>query len=208
MTFWHDPGTPSSDTSLSAWVTALTHRIDPATAPRLGEHDPFDGLLDGLDSAPLDDSARRFLRGREAQLREEWDYLDWPSPDTVILGGLRMVPCHDNGVRVGFLLRRPLQRGHREWDLVAARWRSEQLIGPREDHGRFADTYLSYEDRPLERAYIGAWSGYQVVRDLVVLTEVMEVVRRAHLDAHTRRQAMYRVACLRGAHRMPWNWGP
>ncbi|WP_369184478.1 hypothetical protein [Streptomyces sp. Y1] len=209
VTLWQDPGKPSTDTSLSAWVTALTHRIDPRAAPWLRDHDPFAGLLDGLDEAPLNDSARCFLRERAAQLREEWDYLDWPTPDAVILGALGMVPCHDDGVRVGLLLRSPPQRGHREWDLVAARWRSELLTGQREDHRTYADTYLSYEreGKPLTHPYVGAWSGYQVVRDIVVLTAVMDVVRRAHLDAHTRRQAAHRVACLRGAHPVPWNWG-
>ncbi|MFE6056936.1 hypothetical protein ACFQ6N_39880 [Kitasatospora sp. NPDC056446] len=209
VTFWQNPGQRSPDTSLSAWVTALTHRIDPGTALWLGEHDPFDGLLDGLDDAPLDGAVCRFLRERVAQLREEWDYLDWPTPDTVILGADRMVPCHDDGVRVGFLLRRPLRRGHREWDLVAARWRSELLTGPREDHRTFAGTYLSYqsEGRSPAYPYIGAWSGYQVVRDVVVLTAVMDAVRRAHLDGGLRREAAHRVACLRGAHPAPWNWG-
>ncbi|MFG2918569.1 hypothetical protein ACGF0D_37505 [Kitasatospora sp. NPDC048298] len=210
VTFWQDPGRPSADTSLSAWVTALAHRIDPALAPWLREHDPFAHLLDGLDDAPLDDAARRFLRDHTAQLREEWDYLDWPTPDTVVLGALGMVPCHDDGVHVGLLLRRPLTRGHREWDLVAARWRSELLTGPREDHRTYADTYLSYEreGRLPAHPYIGAWSGYQVVRDVVVLTAVMNTVWRAHLDAAAHRQAAHRVACLRGAHPAPWNWGP
>ncbi|MFJ6379112.1 hypothetical protein ACIQI7_03735 [Kitasatospora sp. NPDC092039] len=209
VTFWPDPGKPSADTSLSAWVTALTHRIDPASAPWLREHDPFAHLLDGLDDAPLDDAARRFLRERTAQLREEWDYLDWPTPDTVVLGALGMVPVHDDGVHVGLLLRRPLMRGHREWDLVAARWRSELLTGPREDHRTYADTYFSYEreGRIPAHPYIGAWSGYQVVRDVVVLTTVMDTVRRTHLDADTRRKAAHRVACLRGAPSAPWNWG-
>ncbi|MFF4379611.1 hypothetical protein [Kitasatospora sp. NPDC001547] len=210
VTFWQDPGAPSADTSLSGWVTALTHRIDPGTAPWLREHDPFAGLLDGLDDAPLNETARRFLREHAAGLREEWDYLDWPTPDTVILGALGMVPCHDDGVHVGLLLRRPLTRGHREWDLVAARWRSELLIGRRQDHRLYADTYLSYErqDQAPAHPYIGAWSGYQVVRDVVVLTAVMDVVRRAHLDANTLREAAHRVACLRGARPAPWNWGP
>ncbi|GAB7186177.1 hypothetical protein ATKI12_6008 [Kitasatospora sp. Ki12] len=210
VTFWRDPGKPGADTSLSAWVTALTHRIDPRAAPWLREHDPFGRLLDGLDAAPLNDAARWFLRERAAQLHEEWAYLDWPTPDAVILGALRMAPCHDDGVHVGLLLRRPLQRGHREWDLVAARWRSELLTGQREDHRTYADTYLSYErdDQPLNHPYIGAWSGYQVVRDTVVLTAVMDTVRRAHLDTGTRRQAAHRIACLRGARSVPWNWGP
>ncbi|WP_371516272.1 hypothetical protein [Kitasatospora sp. NBC_01300] len=209
VTFWQDPGKPSTDTSLSAWVTALTHRIVPGTAFWLREHDPFAGLLDGLDEAPLDESARRFLRERAAQLREEWDYLDWPTRDTVVLGALGMVPVHDDGTHVGLLLRRPLRRGHREWDLVAARWRSELLTGPRQDHRTYADTYLSYEreDRLPDHPYIGAWSGYQVVRDIVVLTAVMDTVRRAHLDANLRQKAAHRVACLRGAHPAPWNWG-
>ncbi|MFD7593587.1 hypothetical protein ACFV6D_11210 [Kitasatospora sp. NPDC059812] len=209
VTFWQAPGKPSADASLSAWVTALTHRTDPRTAPWLREHDPFAGLLDGLDDAPLNTASRSFLRDHAAQLREEWDFLDWPTPDTVILGALGMAPCHDDGVHVGLLLRRPLTRGHREWDLVAARWRSELLIGPREDHRTYADTYLSYEreGRPLDHPYIGAWSGYQVVRDIVVLTAVMETVRRAHLDANIRQEAAHRITCLRGAHPAPWNWG-
>ncbi|MFE4516818.1 ATP-binding protein [Kitasatospora sp. NPDC056783] len=210
VSFWHQCGSPTTDTSLSAWVTALTHRIDPATAPWLQEHDPFAGLLDGMDHAPLDEPARRFLRERAAQLREEWDYLDWPTPDAVVLGALGMVPVHDDGLHVGLLLRRPPQRGHLEWDLVAARWRGEMLTGPREDHRTYAATYLSYEreHQAPGHPYIGAWSGYQVVRDLVVLATVMDTVRRARLDQRARRLAAHQIACLRGAHPAPWDWGP
>ncbi|MFE7531622.1 hypothetical protein ACFU7Y_38830 [Kitasatospora sp. NPDC057542] len=209
VTFWPDPGKTSADTSLSAWVTALTHRIDPASAPWLREHDTFAGLLDGLDDAPLNAAARRFLREHTAQLHEEWDYLEWPTPDAVVLGAHGMIPIHDGGVHVGLLLRRPLTRGHREWDLVAARWRSELLIGPREDHRTYAGTYLSYqrEDQVPDYPYIGAWSGYQVVRDVVALTAAMGAVRRAHLDKRIRQEAEHRVACLRGAYPAPWNWG-
>ncbi|MFF2548760.1 hypothetical protein ACFVUY_40240 [Kitasatospora sp. NPDC058063] len=208
VTFWPNPGQLSTDTSLSGWVTALTHRIDPRTAPWLREHDPFTGLLNGLDDAPLNAAARGFLRERTIQLHEEWDYLDWPTPDTVVFGTLGMVPVHDDGVHAGTLLRRPLTRGHREWDLVAARWRSELLTGLRQDHRTYADTYLAYDMEQQAYPYIGAWSGYQVVRDVVVLTAVMDAVRSAHLDQRARAEAAHRVACLRGAHPAPWNWGP
>ncbi|MFE4977546.1 hypothetical protein ACFRAR_36235 [Kitasatospora sp. NPDC056651] len=208
VSFWHQCGPPSTDTSLSAWVTALTHRIDPEAAPWLREHDPFAGLLDGLDRAPLDDHARAFLHERAARLHEEWAHLDWPTPDTVVFGTRAMVPVHDDGVHIGLLLRHPLRRGHREWDRVAARWRSELLLGPREDHRTYADTYLSYLDGQ-DPGYpcIGAWPGYQTVRDTVVLTEVVDTVRRAHLDKRARRLAAHRLACLRGAFPAPWNWG-
>ncbi|MFE4975669.1 hypothetical protein ACFRAR_26650 [Kitasatospora sp. NPDC056651] len=196
-------------------MTALTHRIDPATAPWLQEHDPFAALpadpdgLDGRGDVLLDEPTRAFLREHTAQLREEWDYLDWPTPDAVILGGHGMVPVHDDGVHVGLLPRRPLMRGHQEWDLVAARWRSELLTTPREDHRTYADTYLSYqcEDRLLSLPYIGAWSGYRTVRDVVLLTAVMDTVRRARLDARARHLVAHQVACLRGTRPAPWNWG-
>ncbi len=208
VTFWQPCGKPSADTSLSAWVTALIHRIDPAAAPWLREHDPFAELDDDPDG--LDEADRAFLREHTAQLREEWDFLDWPTPDAVILGGPGMAPVHDDGVHVGLLPRRPLRRGHREWDLVAARWRSELLTAPREDHRTYADTYLSYqcEERLPGHPYIGAWSGYRTVRDVVVLTAVMDTVRRARFDAGARRLAARQVACLRGAHPAPWNWRP
>ncbi|MFF2123215.1 hypothetical protein ACFVXH_38425 [Kitasatospora sp. NPDC058184] len=48
----------------------------------------------------------------------------------------------------------------------------------------------------------------QTVRDTVVLTTVMNTVRRARLDANIRQEAAHRIACLRGAHPVPWNWGP
>ncbi len=54
---------------------------------------------------------------------------------------------------------------------------------------------------------IGAWSGYQVVRDVVVLTAVMDTVRRARLDPRTRDLARHQVACLRGVRPAPWDWG-
>ncbi|WP_049649887.1 hypothetical protein [Kitasatospora sp. MY 5-36] len=69
-----------------------------------------------------------------------------------------------------------------ESDLAAARRRSELLVCPCEEPRAHADTYLSYErDQSLDHPHIGAWSGYQVVRDVVLLTVVMETVRRAHL---------------------------
>ncbi|MBD0670073.1 hypothetical protein [Streptomyces sp. CBMA156] len=210
VTFWPAPGKRRADPAWSAWATALTHRIDPAAAPWLRPHDPFAGMGADLDNAPLKASDRYFLRERVAGLREEWEYLDWPTSDVVVLGGRGMVPVHDDGVRVGLLLRRPLTRGHREWDLVAARWRSELLIGPSENQSAYTRTYQDYErpDQAQGRFFIGIWSGYRVVRDVVVLTAVMDTVRRAHLDDGIRAQAAHRIACLRGTCPAPWNWGP
>ncbi|MFF7995144.1 hypothetical protein ACFZDG_35905 [Kitasatospora xanthocidica] len=209
VTFWEDPGPRSPDTTLSAWVTAGVHGIDPGAALWLPEHAPFTGLLDGLDDAPLDEAGRRFLRERAALLHHEWDALDWPTPPTVILGAREMAPVHDDGTRARLALRRPLWRGRREWDLVAARWRSELLQGHQADHQAYADTYLGYEQGTTVPAYpfIGAWPGYQVVRDIVVLTHVMGTVRRARVDARTRQKAAHQIACLRGAHPAPWAWG-
>ncbi|MFJ9461362.1 hypothetical protein ACIRST_40620 [Kitasatospora sp. NPDC101447] len=209
VTFWTDPGARSGDPTLSAWVTASVHRIDPGSHSALPQHDPFAGLLDGLDDAPLDDAGRRFLRERATLLHHEWDAIDWPTPPTVILGDRAMAPVHDDGTHTRLALRHPLWRGHREWDLVAARWRSELLTGHRVDHQAYADTYLGYEQGSTipAHAYIGAWPGYQVVRDIVVLAAVIDTVRRAHLDASTRQQAVHQISCLRGAHPRPWTWG-
>ncbi|MGW3041763.1 hypothetical protein ACWC9T_17405 [Kitasatospora sp. NPDC001159] len=71
-------------------------------------------------------------------------------------------------------LRRPLWRGAREWDLVAARWRYELLRGRRDDLQPYRDTYTAHgrADVAVPYGHIGAWSGYQVVRDVGVPTAV------------------------------------
>ncbi|MER7673112.1 hypothetical protein ABTY61_32285 [Kitasatospora sp. NPDC096128] len=205
VTFWYPPGRRRfGDEPVSAWVSAAVHRIHPDSASWLADHDPFDGLLDGLDDALLDEAGRWFLRERAAELREQWERIEWPSPPTVVLGVRRMVECRDAGAGPRLVLRRPLWRGHREWDLTAARWRSELLRGRPADLAAFTAAYASH-GRPFDG--LGAWPDYQVVRDVVVLAEVMDTVRRAHVDVHLRQQAAHQVACLRGAHQGPWNWG-
>ncbi|MFF0413457.1 hypothetical protein ACFYUY_23845 [Kitasatospora sp. NPDC004745] len=210
VTFWHEPGRLLREAAaLGGWVTAGVHRIRPGAAPWLQEHDPFAGLLDGLDDAPLEGAACRFLRERAVRLRQEWAAIDWPTPATVILGTRGMARCHDDGTCPRFALRRPLWRGRREWDLVAARWRGELLRGHRDDQQAHHDAYLAHTraDVALPYPHIGAWPHYQSVRDVVVLTAVMDLVRQAHLDSRTRQLAAHQVACLRGAHPAPWDWG-
>lgn len=209
VTFWCSPGRPLRDAAVSAWATAAVHRIRPGSALWLEDHDPFNGLLDGLDDAALDEAGQSFLRERTAELREEWDRAEWPTPPTVILGAPVMASCYDDGSHPRLFPQRPLWRGHREWDLVAARWRTELLRGRRDDLHAYTTAYTSHGRADLAPPYgqIGAWPDCQTVRDVVVLTAVMDTVRRAHLDAHLRRQAAHQVACLRGAHQLPWNWG-
>ncbi len=211
VTFWRRPGRERHDPATSARVTAGVHRINPAATRWLAEenHDPFNGLLDDLDNAPMLDPGKRFLRDRADQLREEWAAINWPTPSTTILGARRAARCHSDGTLPRLFLQHPLLHGHREWDLIAARWRSDLLLGHLNDNMGYTETYVSHADAHVGVPYghIGAWPDYQVVRDVIVLTEVMSTVRRAHLDSRTRQQADYQVACLRGARRRPWNWG-
>ncbi|MFF3074212.1 hypothetical protein ACFVSN_40400 [Kitasatospora sp. NPDC057904] len=211
VTFWRPPGPQRHDPAASARVTAGIHRIDTTTAPWLAEdqHDPFNGLLDGLDDTPLADPAKRFLHDHTDQLREEWVDIDWPTPLTPILGTRHAPRCHGTRAAPRLLLQHPLLHGHLEWDLIAARWRSDLLLGHLNDNVGYTAAYTAHanaETRALH-GHIGAWPDYQVVRDVIVLAEVMSTVRRAHLDSRTRQQADHQIACLRGAHRPPWNWG-
>ncbi|MFD9684707.1 hypothetical protein [Kitasatospora sp. NPDC059088] len=209
VTFWRSPGHPLRDVAASARLTAAVHRIRPGAALWLEDHDPFEGLLDGLDDVALDDASQWFLRERAAELREEWERAEWPTPSTVILGARAIAPCYGDGSHPRLFPQYPLRYGHREWDLVAARWHTELLRGHRDDLHAYTAAYTAYSRAALAPPYgqIGAWPDYQTVRDVVVLTAVTDTVRRAHLDTHLRRQAAHQVACLRGAHRPPWTWG-
>ncbi|MER8103238.1 hypothetical protein [Kitasatospora sp. NPDC094016] len=206
VTFWHNPGRYRPAPGAAARVTAAVHGIKPAGALWLREHHPFNDLLDGLEQAPLNDSTRDFLYEHTARVRTDWQHVRWPTTPTVILATTGPARCHDDG-DYRLLLRTPLRLGHREWDLVAARWRSELLYGHLENQRTYTVTYASCSGSALAREPIGSWPDYQVVRDAVVLTEVMETVRGAHQDDRTRQAAEHQVACLRGAHQAPWRWG-
>ncbi|MEV7930453.1 hypothetical protein [Kitasatospora sp. NPDC088779] len=206
VTVWHRPGPRYSGRSVGAWASAAVHRIQP-DAGQLRDHDPFDGLLDGLADAPLLRADRDVLRLRADRLREQWTSIDWPTPPTVILGDLGAARCHGAGTTLPrLLLRRPLLRGHLEWDLAAARWRTDMLAGHLHDHDGYAEAYATHTDRNLPYGSIDRWEHYPLVRDLVVLTDVMHTVRRAHLDSRTRQLAAHQSACLRGLVARPWPW--
>ncbi|UKZ02819.1 hypothetical protein BOQ63_001405 (plasmid) [Streptomyces viridifaciens] len=209
VTFWHQPGRRQDDPAVSAWATASVHGVHPKLALWLEPHDPFDGLLEGLTDADVDEAGQWFLREHAAWLREEWERIDWPTPPTVILGDTRMARCYDDGRCPRLLLRRPPRLGRREWDLVAARWRAEFLRGRPVDLQAYTAAYTSRARPDVALPYdrIGTWDGYQSVRDVVALTAVMDTVRRSHLDGRARQLAAHQIACLRGAHQRPWDWG-
>ncbi|MFJ8039516.1 hypothetical protein ACIRBX_03250 [Kitasatospora sp. NPDC096147] len=208
VTFWEQPRghRVDQDAAAAAYAAAALHLLPPPDRSAAGDHDPFDGLLTGLDRSPLSPPDAEWIRHRAGWLAGLWQCLDWPTSPTTILAGSQPATCYRRVNTRQLVLTRPLARGRREWDVAAARWRSDLVHGHRGSYREFAAAYARFAPGP-SSGDLTDWDGYSVLREVLALGHLMREVRRADLGAGHHREALHRLACLRGeAGPAPWRW--
>ncbi|MEU1998921.1 aminoglycoside phosphotransferase family protein [Nocardia gamkensis] len=202
VTWWrlipdHRPATPAE---LGAMLRKL-HSLTPPADPNLPRYDPFGDLRARLTTAGIvDDGDRAWLLTRYDELREQYDKLPDPPRLTVIHGdawqGNLVVPPSDIPTVLDL---DKVSLGRPEWDLV-------QLAVDYTDFARVPDAdYLSF---------VNAYGGYDVTTrpDFRVFADIQELrwvafaLELACASKTAVRQANHRIACLRGAVPLPWQW--
>ncbi|MFI5527575.1 hypothetical protein ACIA8O_03360 [Kitasatospora sp. NPDC051853] len=209
VTFWERPRgrRVEGDASAAAYAAAALHLLPPLRPSAAGDHDPFEGMLDGLEQAPLRPGDADWIRRRAVRLADLWCGLAWPSPPTTILAGHQPATCYRHLGTRQLVLTRPLVRGQREWDVAAARWRSDLVQGYQGGYREFVAAYAQFCPAPSAGADPADWEGYPVLREVLALGDTMREVRRTDLGGRHQREVLHRLACLRGeAGPAPWRW--
>jgi hypothetical protein len=151
-----------------------------------------------IAQAQTDDRSRAWLTGFAAELYRRWQVVDWPTEWRVIHGD----PSSGNTLRAphgGHLVDlESCCMGPAEWDQTVIAVQSDTLLEPPSHWDAFRQAY---------GADVTAWAGYQVIRDVRSLQLCLFALRHAHVSDHARKQADYRLECLRGLWGdRPWNW--
>ncbi|MER8185847.1 hypothetical protein [Kitasatospora sp. NPDC094015] len=209
VTFWERPRgrRDGGDPSAAAYAAAAVHLLPPPPPSATSDHDPFDGLLDGLERAVLRAGDAEWIRDRSALPADHWRQLDRPTPPTTILAGRHPALCDEHRGTRQLVLTRPLLRGQRAWDLAAARWRADLLHGQDDGYPEFAAAYARFGPGLPYGGDLAPWSGYAVLREILALADTLREVRRAALGARHHRGALHRLSCLRGERGpAPWQW--
>ncbi|WP_159929006.1 MULTISPECIES: phosphotransferase enzyme family protein [Nocardia] len=202
VTWWHliPDHRPATPAELGAMLRAL-HSLPPPADPDLPRHDPLGDLPARLATAgTVDDGDRTWLLTRYDELRKQYDKLPDPLRLVVIHGdawqGNLVVP--PSGLPTVLDLDK-VSLGRPEWDLI-------QLAVDYTDFARVPDAdYLSF---------VNAYGGYDVTTqpDFRVFADIQELrwvgfaLERACGSRTAARQANHRIACLRGAVPLPWQW--
>jgi aminoglycoside phosphotransferase len=202
VTWWrlipqHRPATPAE---LGAVLRAL-HTLTPPTDPELPPYDAFGDLYERLHSAnTANDEDRAWLMTHYDSLRQQYDELPEPPSLHVIHGdawqGNLIVP--PSGVPTVLDLDK-VSIGRPEWDLIqlAVDYTDFSRI-PASEYRSFVEAYGGHD--------ITRWPEFRLFADIQELRWVAFALERARASKAAAAQAKHRIACLRGAVPLPWQW--
>ncbi|WP_083885604.1 phosphotransferase [Nocardia thailandica] len=198
VTFWEDLGSggPAEATETGRMLARLHSLRVPSHLglPRFTLPDFTDRITQCLTS----EHNKNWLRRCAEDLAAGWDRLEWPSSWCVIHGD----PSPANTMTAatgGHVV--DLERcciGPPQWDQATVAFQSDTLADPPSRWQQFAHAYGSDVTR---------WEGYPVIRDVRSFELCLFALRHAAVSDHARRQADYRLACLKGLRGpRPWGW--
>ncbi|MFD4353581.1 phosphotransferase enzyme family protein [Nocardia sp. NPDC058518] len=198
VTFWEDLGSGGpADAAETGTMLARLHTLRVPnhlglprfTLPDFTEH---------IDQCLTDNTEKAWLRRYAADLATWWNALEWQSPWCVIHGDPS--PANTMAAATGGHVV-DLERcciGPPQWDQATVAFQSETLSDPLDRWERFANAYGSG---------VTDWKGYPVIRDIRSFELCLSALRHAEVSDHARRQADYRLGCLRGQRgQRPWGW--
>ncbi|MFI9509730.1 phosphotransferase [Nocardia sp. NPDC052566] len=193
VTFWrepppHRPATPAE----VAVALARLHRVPPPTGFALGTLTPLVRLAESIDAADSVCAADRdWLRGHLAELCGRWTALPAGLPWSVVHGAPRCgsVVVTEDGTAILLDLEQ-MSFGPPEWDLVHAAIECWSLA--RISAAQYAEFCRGY-GRDVMR-----WDGFYLLRDIREFRMTTLAVCAAATHPGYQRQALRRLACIRG----------
>ncbi|BDT96386.1 aminoglycoside phosphotransferase [Nocardia sputorum] len=197
VTFWqelppHHPGEPGE----VARALAQLHRL-PLPGFELRRMSPLARIADEIDAArTVTEDDRRWLHKHLEELRGRWKALPQGLPWSVVQGGDDGVVVGDDGevILAGF---GRAMIGPPEWDLVYTAiecWTAAKITA-----AQYAEFCAGY-GRDVMR-----WDGFYLLRDIQEFRMALASMRAAAVDPAYQRQALRRLAYIRGDEGMrPW----
>ncbi|MFD4576352.1 phosphotransferase enzyme family protein [Streptomyces sp. NPDC058417] len=199
-TFWEElPPHRAGDSSNLAPLLRQLHDL-PRPRFTLDEMDPFVRIADRIgDARSLGETDRAWLLARLKDLKVAWRQLPPGRPRCVIHGdawGGNVAVTVRGDVLMDF---ERSAYGHPEWDLTSTAV-AAHTFGKISSiaYGRFCEAY-GHD--------VMTWAGYPTFRDIRELRLVSFAFQAADQDPSMRKEALYRLACIRGIHgARPWRW--
>ncbi|MGW4328836.1 phosphotransferase [Nocardia sp. NPDC004573] len=197
VTFWqelppHHPGEPGE----VARALAQLHQL-PLPGFELRRMSPLAGMADAIDAArTVTEDDRRWLHKHLEELCGRWKALPRGLPWSVVQGGDDGVVVGDDGEVILVELGRAMI-GPPEWDLVHTAiecWTAAKITA-----AQYAEFCAGY-GRDVMR-----WDGFYLLRDIQEFRMALQSMRAATADPAHQRQALRRLAYIRGDEGMrPW----
>lgn len=148
--------------------------------------------------ALTDDDSKAWLNRYADEVTRRWHAIEWPTEWRVIHGdpspaNTMQTPRGDHVVDLESCCVGPA-----EWDQATIALQTDTMVDPPSRWETFRQAY---------GADVTEWPGYQVIRDARRLQLCLFALRHADLSDHARKQANYRLECLRGVRGSHhWRW--
>ncbi|MEV6703181.1 aminoglycoside phosphotransferase family protein [Streptomyces sp. NPDC051453] len=200
VTFWRE--LPPHKNGSVADVVSLLKQLHALPRPDLdlGALDPFVRVADRIDAAfTLAEGDRQWLRDRLRDLQAQWAERPAGLPECVVHGDAwvgNVAVTADGPLLLDF---ERASFGPPEWDLVstAVKLTTTGGVHPAE-YAEFCDAYGTD---------VTQWRGYELLAGARELRMTTYAAQHAASSPEWRREAQYRVDCLRGrAGARPWQW--
>ncbi|MET8571923.1 aminoglycoside phosphotransferase family protein [Streptomyces sp. NPDC004783] len=200
VTFWRE--LPPHEVGTVEDVVGLLKRLHALPKPdlRLGELNPFVRLVERIDAtSAISDDDRQWLHGRLKDLKAQWASRPKGLPECVVHGDAWVGNVARTEAGPILLDFERASFGPPEWDLVstAVKLTTTGAVSA-EEYAEFCETYGTD---------VTEWEGYELLAGARELRMTTYAVQHAATRPEWRREAQYRVDCLRGrAGAPPWRW--
>ncbi|MFD7136991.1 aminoglycoside phosphotransferase family protein [Streptomyces sp. NPDC059894] len=200
VTFWQE--LPPHEIGTVADVVALLKKLHALPKPDLplGELDPFVRLVERIEAAStISDDDRQWLHGRLAYLKGQWATRPKGLAECVVHGDAWVGNVARTAAGPLLMDFERASFGPPEWDLVstAVKLTTTGAVSAHE-YAEFCETYGTD---------VTEWEGYELLSSARELRMATYVAQHAATHPEWRREAQYRIDCLRGrCGAPPWRW--
>ncbi|MFE2518336.1 phosphotransferase family protein [Streptomyces mirabilis] len=200
VTFWQE--LPPHEIGTVADVVTLLKQLHALPKPDLplGELDPFVRVVERIEAAStISDDDRQWLHGRLKELKNQWATRPKGLPECVVHGDAWVGNVARTAAGPLLMDFERASFGPPEWDLVstAVKLTTTGAVSAQE-YAEFCETYGTD---------VTEWEGYELLARARELRMATYAAQHAATRSEWRREAQYRIDCLRGrAGAPPWQW--